>query len=206
MSNSNQKSFTNSLYDTCNLDKKNQESVGPYNWITDNVYESSNACYVNQSPFQHNQFHHIPRDLVDVENDLRNQNRTLSRCPDNKFDPTKLDNCKLCEKCNDGLPCGCGHCKETKHENKINDCTTQFLVPNYSRLNKSCNYPGITINRFQPLCEDPQDLNKIQENSYIGVDTRNFVKDAFKASEQNVRQSGTYRPTFYQTEYINEKI
>jgi hypothetical protein len=179
-------SFTNSLYDSCNTDKKNQESISPYNWITDQVRESTNPCYVNQSPFTHNQTKSIPANLVDAESDLRNQTRMLSRCPETRFDPTKLDNCKDCTKCNSGLPCGCTHCKQSKYENKLNDCVSPFLTPNYTRVNKSCNiFSGITINRFNPLYSDLQDTNKIQSNSYIGSNTRLAVKDAFKQTELN---------------------
>lgn len=174
-------SFTNSLYDSCNIDKKNQESTGPYKWISDSVNESKNNCYVNQSPFMHNNFQSIPMELVDTESDLRNQTRNLSRCPETRFDPTKLNNCKNCTKCNEGLPCECKHCRQTKYENKLKDCISPFLVPDYTRVNKSCNiFSGITINRFAPLYEDLQDTNKIQSNSYIGSNTRLLVKDAFK--------------------------
>jgi hypothetical protein len=174
-------SFTKSLYDQCNLDKKLQESTGPYKWMTDQVKESHNACYVDQPPYMHQQFPSIPSNKIDVESDLRNQTRLLSKCPSARFDPTKLDNCKECKKCNQGLPCGCSHCRQTKYENELKDCTNTALMPEYTRINKPCNiFSGITINRFNPLCEDLQDTNKIQSNSYIGTNTRLQVKDAFK--------------------------
>lgn len=180
-SKSNYLSFTNSLYDDCNIQKKEQESTGPYQWITDNVNESVNSCFVGQSPFMHNKFQSIPTNLVDTESDLRNQTRLLSRCPESRFDPTKLDNCKECDKCNEGLPCGCAHCKDTRNNQKLKDCETDFLVPSYTRVKKPCNiFSGITINRFSPLCSDLQDLNTIQSNSYIGSNTRLAVRDAFR--------------------------
>jgi len=153
-------SFTNSLYDECNLKKKDEESTGPFKWITDSVYEHPQSCFVNSSPFMHNHFKHTPSRFVDVENDLRNQTRLLSRCPETRFDPTK----------------------QTKHENQLKDCNNN-LIPEYTRVNKPCNiFSGITINRFHPLCEDLQDTNKIQSNSYIGTNTRLQVKDAFHTS------------------------
>lgn len=174
-------SFSNIMYDKCNLDKKNQESIGPFNWITDSVYENKESCYQFNSPFMHNQYNNIPSSSIDVSSDLRNQTRLLSKCPENKFDPTKLSNCKACENCNQGLPCGCSHCKDTKNNNKLNDCKFDGLVPQYTRLNKPCNiFSGININRFNPLFEDLQDSSKIQSNSYIGINSRLTVKDAFK--------------------------
>ena len=174
-------SFTNSLYDNCNIAKKDQESTGPYNWITDSVYESNNPCFVKQAPFMHNQFQSIPSNLIDSESDLRNQTRVLSRCPETRYDPTKLDNCQFCNNCNQGLPCGCKHCKLTKYEAKFNDCVSPFLIPSYTRIQKPCNiFSGININRFNPLCDDLQDANLIQSNSYIGTNTRLNVRDAFR--------------------------
>ena len=187
--NTNYLSFTNSLYDKCNTEIKEKESNGPYNYITDSVYESNKQCYVGQSPFMHNQFKSIPQTLIDTESDLRNQTRILSRCPESRFDPTKLNNCSDCAKCNQGLPCGCSHCKDTRNEQKLVDCKNDFLVPNYTRVKKPCNiFSGITINRFSPLCEDLQDLNTIQSNSYIGSSTRLAVRDAFrKEPVQNLK-------------------
>ena len=179
--------FTNSLYDSCNLDKKNQESTGPYQWVTDaSVHESQDACLPGITPFMQNQFYSIPGKKVDVESELRNQTRVLSRCPEVCFDPTKLTNCQNCHNCNSGLPCDCNHCKETKHQNYIKECSNNGLVPLFTRLNKPCNLPGISINRFNPLCEDPQNLDKIHQNSFIGDNTRNKVKDEYKAAQKQL--------------------
>lgn len=176
-------SFTNSLYDKCNIDKKQFESTAPYNWVTDQLSEHKSKCNVNSTPFMHNNFKNIPASSIDIENDLMNRNRLLSRCPETRFDPTKLNNCKACNKCNEGLPCGCIHCKEAKYQNKLIDSTKcdKGLIPEYTRINKPCNiFSGISINRFNILCEDLQDTAKIQSNSYIGSNTRLQVKDAFK--------------------------
>lgn len=176
-------SFTNSLYDKCNIEKKQFESTAPYNWITDNLSEHKSKCDVNSTPFMHSNSKNIPSDYIDIENDLRNRNRSLSRCPGSRFDPTKLDNCKSCDKCNEGLPCECIHCKDTKNQNKLIDSAAcdKGLIPQYTRMNKPCNiFSGISINRFNVLCEDLQDTSKIQSNSYIGSNTRLQVKDAFK--------------------------
>lgn len=175
-------SFSNSLYDECNINKRQIESVAPFKYMTDNIYENKNNCFVGISPFMHKQFHNIPPNSVDIENDLRNRNRPLSRCPETQFDPTKLNNCKACQQCNEGLPCSCLHCQDAKLQNKLTDCE-KGLVPEYTRVNKPCNiFSGISINRFHPLCEDLQDSSKIQSNNYIGTNTRLQVKDAFTSN------------------------
>jgi hypothetical protein len=158
-------SFTNSLYDSCNLKKKEQESTGPFNWITDPIYEIKEACHVDASPFMQNEFNSIPPKFVDIENDLRNQTRRLSRCPSSRFDPTKVVN-------------------DNKFSSKLTKCKTDALNPQYTRINKPCNiFNGISINRFHPLCEDLQALNKIQSNDYIGMNTRLNVKDSFESTK-----------------------
>lgn len=178
-------SFSNSLYDECNIKKKNQESTDPFQWITDPLYESKEACFNKPSPFMHNQFRSIPSNAVDIESELRNQTRLLSRCPETRFNPLKSKNCEKCDKCDKGMPCQCNHCKDTKEEHILKDCSSNGLVPEYTRMNKPCNiFSGITINRFHPLCQDAQDMNTIQSNGYIGINTRNQVKDAFKKSRQ----------------------
>ena len=177
-------SFTKSLYDDCSLAKKDQESTGPFQYMMDPVHESKDNCWQNESPFMHNHFNSIPVDHVDIESELRNQTRHLSKCPEERYDPTKLENCKSCKKCNEGLPCDCKHCKETKFENRLRDCNNG-LIPSYTRINRSCNVlSGITINRFDPLCENPQNIKTIQSNSYIGSNTRLNVKDAFKSTQE----------------------
>jgi hypothetical protein len=171
--------FSKSLYDECNLKKKEQESTGPFNWITDPIYESPSACFLDESPFMHNNFYSIPSSKVDVESDLRNQTRLLSRCPEARYNPAV--NCKSCTKCNSGLPCGCKHCQDTKKQLELHDCNKSGLVPESTRLKRPCDVlSGISINRFEPLYEDLQDTQKIQSNSFIGVNTRMQVKDAYK--------------------------
>jgi hypothetical protein len=147
----------------------------------------------------HNSFNNIPSNSIDIENDLRNSTRQLSRCPESRFDPTKLENCKSCDNCNQGLPCGCYHCKDTKTQNKLNETSDcDKLIPEYTRINKPCNiFNGISINRFNPLCEDLQDTNKIQSNSYIGTNTRLQVKDTFKDKKPITRPSNDLKNAIF---------
>ena len=155
-------SFTRNLYDNCSLEKKNQESTAPFNWVTDkSVVESKQSCFQGTSPFMHNPFKSIPMDSVDIESNLRGQHFKASRCPIHKFNPNN----------NPYSTVG----------SVLHECTDNRLVPEYTRLNKSCNiFSGININRFNPLCEDHTDFNKIHSNNYIGTNTRLIIKDSFK--------------------------
>lgn len=175
--------FSKSLYDECNIKKKEQESTGPFKWITDSVYESPSACFLDESPFMHNNFYSIPSNKVDVESDLRNQTRLLTRCPEGRFNP--LINSTSCPKFNSGLPCECKDCKEAKKVFELHDCEKSGLIPESTRTKRPCNIlSGISINRFDPLYEDLQDSQKIQSNSFIGVNTRMQVKDAYKKTQE----------------------
>ncbi len=170
-------SFTRSQYDKCNVEKRDQESRGPFNWIMDPVYESKEACYQAQAPFIVSNVKGISRANIDIESDLRNQTRILSKCPSSRFNPTTQDYCKNCKNCDTGLPCDCTHCRDKRYENELKDCTKN-LASQYTRVKKPCNiFSGMNINRFHPLCDDLQDANKIQSNSYIGVNTRLQIRD-----------------------------
>lgn len=160
-------SFTRNLYDDCELQTLEKESAGPGKYATDILTaEPKNACYIGISPFQHNQFYSIPQQNVDVESDLYGRTRNLSRCPDKKYNP---------------------HRDNKQFPYTLRDCEKQELVPEHTRLKRPCNVlSGISINRFDPLCEDIQLLRTIHNNSYIGSNTRLFVKDTFKAKETNI--------------------
>lgn len=150
-------SFSRSLYDECSLAKKDAESKGPFQWVTDkHIKESDESCFEATAPFKQNPFKSIPESVVDIESDLRGQTRPLSRCPSAKFNP------------------------ENKKEiiSKLKECTSKNLVPEYTRINKPCNvFSGININRFHPLCDDLQNLGAISSNSVFGKNTRLQVKD-----------------------------
>lgn len=157
----------------------------------------------------------ILRSQVDFESDLRRQFRPLSLCPTHKYQPHavktsrgsyqmgrigSLVNCESCENCNLGLPCGCQHCKANlqaiagdenpqpgMNPNAVNRkmCKNQVIPEQTRKFGKACNLPGVFINRFEPLCDDLQNLHTIHSNNYIGSDTRNLVKDAY--AERNHR-------------------
>lgn len=161
--------FSNLSYDKCATEKKEQENKSHFQWVVDTVFtEPQNACFNQYSPFSRNPPRAVLSNNVNIENDLRGQTRPLSRCPSVKFTP-KLDT------------------TEIKNENNLKECQDKFLEPQYTRVKRPCNVlSGITINRFEPLCEDYQSINKISDNSFIGENTRITVRDAY--AKQNNRK------------------
>ena len=108
-------SFTRSSYDNCALEKKNQESSAPFNWVTDkSVTESKAVCFQSTSPFMQNPYRSIPSDIVDIESDLRGHKYEISKCPTHKFNP-----------------------EDQKAMNiKLNECSDNGLVPEYTSTHK----------------------------------------------------------------------
>ncbi|NBU34008.1 hypothetical protein EB118_03560 [bacterium] len=156
-------SFSRNKYDACEVDYSDKERQASFNWATDPaVVENKTSCFLATAPFSHNPFKSIPVEAIDAESELKNLSRNLSRCPEKKYHPSV----------------------ETTYDIlKMGECQSQDLVPEYTRTNKSCNiFSGITINRFDPLFEDLQQLKKIHHNMYTGVNTRLQIKDAFKAA------------------------
>ena len=88
-------------------------------------------------------------------------------------------NCFGCPNCNLGLPCECDHCKYKRGlgMNNRSVCKNQIIPVQTRPLGKACNIPGVFINRFEDTCFDYQNPSTIQSNWYIGMDTRNDIKD-----------------------------
>lgn len=156
-------SFTRTPYDKCALDLKDNQSTAQFNLVTDKtIPESNSVCFQSTSPFMQNPFRSIPANSVDIESDLRGFSYEMSKCPTHKFNPEK----------------------HQPVNTKLNECKDNGLVPQYTRTNKPCNmFSGITINRFHPLCENLQDVNKIHNNNFIGINTRLHLQDAFEKNK-----------------------
>lgn len=155
-------SFTRDLYDSCEYEKYVQESTGPFNWLSQKVYENPAECHVDQSPYMRGvSANGIERNDIDIESELRNITRINGRCPEMKYDPSK-------------------HTVDTPEYK--GDCRNSALVPEYTRMDRPCNVlSGVsTFNlSIHPLCKDLQDTQRIHRNSYIGANTRLITRDAY---------------------------
>lgn len=162
--------FTNVCYDTCTYKNQIKQSTkqGKYN-LSGRLQEN---CFQSYPGYQRNSTKNINSMNVDIESDLRNQTRLLTKCPENEYSP--LTNCVNCSNCNGGLPCGCPHCKK---RNSTKDCNTQFQNIESRDMHSCAPYGEIFINRFQSLCVDAQQLNRIQDNGFIGSNTRLYERD-----------------------------
>lgn len=173
-------SLTGSMYDNCSLVQRNRVSTSPFDFTTDNsVFESTKACVQSSSPFMRTPGQSIPSGLVELESQLRPYNRPLGNCiKDNYISKPK---CTDCEKCSNSVPCDCLHC--TVKKNHLGpDCDSDELYPKNTRSLKAKHATSeINQNRFEVLCENPQDDIKIPSNNIVGVSSRLFMRDAYDA-------------------------
>lgn len=71
------------------------------------------------------------------------------------------------------------HSRKYRYDDICHLPTIDFMT-DYTRFsNPICTARGVGINRFQPLCSNPQDENRwLQEG--IGINSRNMIKDNYK--------------------------
>lgn len=158
-------------------------AAAPFSYSTNPVaYVPLSDCsqFIPGVPNPHLQNRGIDLSQVDIESELKNQTRANSRCPVEKFDPTI--GCHPLSTAKDmGLPCVGNETNKSKFNRS--ECFNQIIpVPTRLEYIKPCNLPGAWFNRFEPLCDKLQDLDKIDNNSRIGLDTRNYTKDKYQYS------------------------
>lgn len=105
--------------------------------------------------------------MVDTESDLRNITRPLSKDPRHKYKPNCInENCV-------GVINGCDECQPKLYN--FPECELKYSS---TRLgNPSCNLRGTGVNRFQPLCLNPQNPNRWEHPGEVGINYRMIVKD-----------------------------
>ena len=76
-------------YDTCAYSQSIAQSVSPLEFILDPIkYEHCQKCRMELGVVGGTAVSHIKGNLVDLENDLRGQNRPNTHCPSYKYIPT----------------------------------------------------------------------------------------------------------------------
>ena len=179
-------SFNRLLYDQCSQKNYNTQSSGPGNYrmntplICNNCIQENPSIQMQKTGVSMNsgvewRFYNGP---VDVESDLRNINRPLTKCPENKYNPK----CSNVGCNNQGFPCGggvvagCNPQFKREGDQNLVDFPSCFLQTDETRLNNPpSNLRGTGINRFDPLCLDPQ--KNIEFPGDFHVPTRLVVKD-----------------------------
>jgi hypothetical protein len=77
------------MYDTCEYKQKLQDSVTSINFVLDPIqYEHNNKCRMEFGLLGGTNVSHVQGNLVDLENDLRGQNRPVTNCSQYKYAPS----------------------------------------------------------------------------------------------------------------------
>lgn len=189
-------SFTGLTDDSCAYKQRLMESTSPFRYQMELAkYESCSKCFQAYPGFQGTLGGRGPSvgpRRIDMDSDLRGQTRLLSRCPQKKYNPFSYKHCQQCNNCNTGLPCGCSHC-QSRDIDALNDCRPG-IVPMESqdtRTFNACNpLNGLFINRFDHVCENPQDPGRwefYRSNRRLGEETRLDNRDSYPMNPSNGR-------------------
>lgn len=184
-----QKSFASQnrmINDDCAYQQRLHESTSPLMYqINPMSKESCTKCHMSYPGFIGALGGFGPGtdpNRVDISSDLRGQTRLSSRCPSHKYNPHSYRTCGACKNCDEGLPCGCMHCR-SRDVSHLQDCRPG-IIPIESiqtRVNKACNpTTGQYINRMDYLCSSPQDPKRIFNypgNRRLGAETRMDFRD-----------------------------
>lgn len=116
------------------------------------------------------------RPLIDVDSDLRLLNFQATRDPSQKYQPQCPDGKN---RDGNGYPCGggvtAGFCDS---QEKLHHFPICEIGTDYTRIsNPTCTMRGTGVNRFQPLCLQPQDQCRWLNPSEVGINYRMVVKD-----------------------------
>lgn len=151
----------------CEFKQKFKESTGTMRYQTKGSLNSFNSyrCF-DETPgiINYNSANGVDPSLVDVESDINNLGRKLSDCDQGPF---KIYNTPkdLC-------------------------ISSESLSKEYTREKRPCNVlSGIQINRFDILCENPQNTSNIQNNSFVGINTRYYDRELVKNKSQKERKT-----------------
>jgi hypothetical protein len=192
-------SFNRLKYDEGQAVKQLNESMGPGQYklytpvqcgecLQANPWVQAQRGGVSQNSGLDRRFYTGP---VDVESDLWNINRPASKIPSDQYKPI----CPNCGCDNQGEPCGQGNvvgCKQcgttlvgfASGMKKGGRCTdanlidfpTCYLPSEDTRLtNPASNLRESSVNRFEPLCKDPQ--KNVFFPGIMMIPTRTVMKD-----------------------------
>lgn len=146
-------SFTRPIYDPCAYSKDLDESTSVLNYVLDpNKHYNCNECRIEFGLVAGNNVSRYEGNMVDLESDLRNQNRLYSRCPSKKY----LPKCKKGCKSTTGLPCGDRSCKKDNMYH-LPSCQIIQYKPRIDNTGYEINYPKC------PAPKEPKERRKLTQ-------------------------------------------
>jgi hypothetical protein len=166
------KNWSRSKYDPEYVAKEIRQSTHPLEYSLDpNYAERCNPCFASEIGWVGKQgiSYDNSKPMVDTESDLFNLSRVLTKDPSYKYQPQCIDdNCV-------GIINGCDQCQP-----KLYHFPTCDIKNESTRLsNPISNLREVGINRFQPICLNPQDQARWEHPGEIGINYRMVVKDNY---------------------------
>ena len=170
--------WSRTKYDRGSLELDTRQSTSPLEYSLDpNYAERCNQCrppgpgWIGKQGVSYD----TTAPLVDTESELMNLNRVLTRDPNYKYIPY----CPQCGGCPEGYPCGGGVLKgcETCQPKLFHfpSCDLKFEYTRISNPISTLKETG--VNRFQPICLNPQDRSRWEHPGETGINYRMVVKD-----------------------------
>jgi hypothetical protein len=141
-------------YDSCAYEKSLQQSTSPLDYMLyTGKYENTAKCRIEFGVVGGNGVSQFNGNLVDLESDLRGQNRQASLCPSKFYTPGN----KKCDNKGNGLPYSSNECKpKMMHQAS---CQMQYYPKTpILQQNKSagCNYQGNKNTQNTPNMQNMQ--------------------------------------------------
>jgi len=163
-------SWSRAKYDGEYLPMDLKQSTAPLEYSLDpNFAEQCRPCFASEVGWLGKQgiSYDATKPMVDTESDLFNLTRILDK-DSNKYRPQCID--KNCV----GLSNGCDKCQPNLHH--FPDC--RKIKYESTRLsNPTSTLREVGINRFQPICLNPQDRSRWEHPGEIGINYRMVAKD-----------------------------
>jgi hypothetical protein len=161
--------WTRASNDQNNINLDLQQSTAALGFTLDPVYaEKCPPCLPTEVGWLGKQgvSYDNSKPLVDTESDLFNVGRILTKDPSYKFQPCQKKKCI-------GLVNGCEECQPPLAH--LPEC----VIKNESTLlsNPKSTFRETGVNRFQPICLNPQDRTRWEHPGEIGINYRMIVKD-----------------------------
>ena len=161
--------WSRTKYDQESLAKDLKQSMGPMEYLLDpNYAERNHPRLVTEIGWIGKQgiSYRTGQPIVDTESDLFNLGRTLTRDA-GKYRPECItQNCI-------GVINGCDACQPPMAHLPLSGIRDEF-----TRLsNPVMTMREVGINRFQPICLNPQDPSRWEHPGEIGINYRMIVKD-----------------------------
>jgi hypothetical protein len=178
--------FQNLSYDPQTYETDLKQSTKPFLYSLDPIYanQCGDICRPSDIGYISKVGTSIEKDhsLVDTESDLKLLNYRASRAPQHHYMPRGMNkNCKT------GYPGpeGGGIQSELLEQDRCVNPSDKWhfaecprLRTEYSRVSYPvCDLKEVGVNRFQPICLDPQDQSRWEHPSELGINYRMVVKD-----------------------------